>query len=289
MDASYQVTLGNQQTAPVSMQNSLLTSNGTGIHKATVVIEPLAVHKPAVMSPTNVPKLDDEYSVSLGQQALADDSPFEAILIPSTSAQTEPAVAAAVETAPPVVWLAGGCSNSPAPAPALLNFELPISQTETQPEVFSILPLSTHKMLLEEPTVTRPESPVAPIEIAEPAEVIDETDTPTPKPDFTEAIDIALSNTGDKLAYSTTYTLVESRTTGVSPPVQSYAYSPETTPLSYSQAAHGASFAGPSSDGVHFGAETSVVSASYAGPSCSSSVPSYGGAVTSPVAYASSE
>lgn len=289
MDASYQVTLGKQQTAPVSMQNSLLTSNGTGIHKATVVIEPLVVHKPVVMSPTNESKLDDEYSVSLGPQATAEPASFETVLVPSTSAQTQTVAPVAVITAPPVVWLSGGCSNSPVPAPTLLNFDLPSSQTESHPVEYSILPFSTHKMQVEEPKVTRPASPPAPVEVAELVVVDDETDTPTPKPDFTVADEIELSNAGDKLAYSTTYTLGESRTTGLSPPVQSYAYSPETSPLSYSQAAHGVSFAGPSSSGVHFGAETSDVSSSYAGPSCSSSVPSYGGAVSAPIAYASSE
>lgn len=276
METSYHTSLGAHQAAHVSVQSSLFTSNGSPIHKATVLIEPPVVKKvlPEPIAESSI--IDDEYVVRLqpvipSALATAETSPITtelAVSIDTPSASTE--------IAPPVVWLAGGCGNSPASAPALINFELaPISQETTTP-ITTMLPFSAHRFDLDEKKTTVTETP--------------QIETPTPKPDTTEDNDISHSGINDSLTYSTTFTQAESRTTGLSPPVESYAHSPTNFSLAYSQASHGVSFAGPSTSApITFGADSYAGPASYAGPSCSASVPSYGGPVSAPISYASSE
>lgn len=276
------------------------------MHKATVVIEPLVPQKaPVLVNTVSAPIDDDDYTVRLAPAPASVPAITDTLAFTSPVADVTAVAPAPVETSPPVVWLSGGCSNSPHTAPSLINFELPATQTEKVEQVSSILPFSAHRFNLKESKATETAaiveshetSPTATTSTTDSATTTETnesfTDTPTPKPvETSDVMSISVNNAGDKLSYSTTYALSDSRTTGMSPPTQSYAYSPDTSPeLSYSQVVRGVAFAGPSSGptNVHFGADALNAPASYAGPSCSTVVPSYSGAISTPVAYASSE
>lgn len=269
-------------TPHIKADNCLIVSSGTASHKVTVVIEPPAR---ANEQRNSEPICEDDYSIPLlptilksGETHVAETN--ESItslksdeeIITETQELEQAFVPVAIPETPPPATQPIATDASPAP----------ISESTSYA---TILPFKLPKATIEPPKVE--------VEEAETPKTQTEIETPTPKPSTDVSEPIIISNMDNsvyadsKLVYSTAFSQKEERTTGMSPPSESYAYSPSNADmplsdvLSYSQATHGSSFSGPetssSSTTVHFGA--------YAGPSTAST---YAGAVRAPLAYASS-